>query len=222
MKVPRSFLPEFDFYKNHVRMEMNMKMFDISTNRKLCQLKETTTKKISRRFNLEKSWSHIGGWDRWYVDLCVVDPGERPMTKDNHLLGKLLEEQWISLDENPSTDGVMVGMGWVENCNGFWRWRKVIDIIVISTMLKKERQKIVGLCWEKDLKQPKHIYHMSIKYGSTTFSNSYPFWSWWFRSQGLSWVESLQLHVVSHKLRCENWEVVSRVEVRDGIVSFVW
>lgn len=75
---------------------------------------------------------------------------------------------------------------------------------------------------------------MSIRYGSTTFSTAtllgeqtyYPPFikacvELMIFAQGLSWVESLQLHVVSHKLRCENWEVVSRVEVRDSrMVSY--
>jgi len=77
-------------------------MCDISTNRTLCQLKENTTKSYHGCFNWKKSWFPIWGWESMICrPLVVVDPGERPMTKDNHLLGKLPEKQWISSEENP-------------------------------------------------------------------------------------------------------------------------
>ena len=79
---------------------MNMKMFDISTKKKIMSTKRNHHQKYHEMFWLEKSWFPIGaGTDD--MTSSVVDPGERPMTKDNHLLGKLLEEQWISSEENP-------------------------------------------------------------------------------------------------------------------------
>ena len=61
------------------------------------------------------------------------------MTKDNHLLGKLLKEQWISVDEKSrgwghGRDGL--GQRFARICKNLgWRWRKVL-ILFSSTVLK--------------------------------------------------------------------------------------
>lgn len=97
------------------------------------------------------------------------------------------------------------------------------------------KKKSVKHCWSlagKKIANNKTHISYEYKIWTNNIFNSYPFFgeltyyppfikaclSWWSRSQGLSWVESLQLHVVSHKLR---WEFASRVEVRDGIVSYI-
>lgn len=179
--------------------------------------------------------SPFGAGNRWYVVLWwswtqVSDPWPRIIIcwesylKSNGFHQKRIQ-RW-----GHGRDGFV---GW-----NFLQWVLEMNLKVgIDISCFHYVKKSVKKCWSltgKKISNNKTHISYEYKIWINNIFNSYPFWGtnilsplykgmFWvddFR-QGLSWVESLQLHVVSHKLRCENWEVVSRVEVRDGIVSYI-
>lgn len=137
MKVPRSFLPEFDFYKNHVRMKWTWKCLTFPPKRKLCQLKETTTKNITRCFDWKRVGSPLGLGPMIWRPVSwtqVSDQWPRIITCwESYLKSNGFHQKRIQRWGGHGKDG-----------NGFWRWIKVIDI-VLSTMFKKRASKIGGL-----------------------------------------------------------------------------
>ena len=59
-RCQEAFYQSLIFTKNHVRMKWTWKCLTFPPKRKLCQLKETTTKNITRCFELERAGSPLG------------------------------------------------------------------------------------------------------------------------------------------------------------------